>query len=71
MALKWLRMNHHIERKNERFKKKDEFFFIDSILIYGATLESYCCINALLANGISPSSIKLIYPPDHQNVRNI
>ncbi|CAF0926188.1 unnamed protein product [Rotaria sp. Silwood1] len=50
MVLKWLRMNHHTEH---------------SILIYGATLESYCCVNALLANGISPNSIKLIFPPDH------
>ncbi|CAF3435054.1 unnamed protein product [Rotaria socialis] len=49
MVLKWLRMNHHTEH---------------SILIYGATVESYCCINALLANGIPSNSIQLILPSD-------
>ncbi len=72
MVLKWLRMSHHTERKkkNDLTNKKSLFFFCkDSILIYGATLESYCCVNALLANGIPSNSIKLIYPPDHLNVR--
>ncbi|UJR28415.1 hypothetical protein I4U23_009655 [Adineta vaga] len=53
MVLKWFQMNHHTEH---------------SILIYGATLESYSCINALLANGIPSTSIKLITPPEHQNM---
>lgn len=50
---------------------EDFFFFFstDSILIYGMTLESYCCINALLTNGIPANAIKLIYPPEHHNVR--
>ena len=73
MALKWLSNETIItERKTgELYKNKQKTFFFlkDSILIYGATLESYCCINALLADGIPSNSIKLIYPPDHQNVR--
>ncbi|CAF0869342.1 unnamed protein product [Adineta steineri] len=53
MVLKWLRMNQHTEH---------------SILIYGSTLESYCCINALIANGIPSNSIKLITPPGSQQI---
>ncbi|CAF1621244.1 unnamed protein product, partial [Adineta ricciae] len=53
MVLKWLRLNHHTEH---------------SILIYGATLESYCCVNALIANGIPSNAIKLIIPPEHQHI---
>jgi hypothetical protein len=73
MVLKWLQMNRQTERKRIINKKRKDLVFIyfkDSILIYGATLESYCCINALLANGISSNSIKLIIPPEYQNVRN-
>ena len=69
MALKWLRMNHHAERRNFTIDSVLLFLFLkDSILIYGATLESYCCINALIFNGIPSNSIKLIFPPDHENV---
>jgi hypothetical protein len=72
MALKWLRLNHHTERKQYTFnhsllKTMTTYIYcssrIDSILIYGATLESYCCINALIVNGIPSKSIKLILPP--------
>lgn len=41
---------------------------IDSILIYGSTLEAYCCVNALLTNGIPAKSIKLIHPPNQNHV---
>jgi len=54
MALKWLRMHHHNEH---------------SIVIYGFTLEAFCCVNALLTNGIPAQSIKLVYPPNQNHDR--
>jgi len=36
--------------------------FIDNIIIYGESMESYCCINFLLSSGIKPINIVFVRP---------